>query len=475
MKKHLATLAIAVIASAIIHVGVQFLLPARADQSERVPPTSGIYSGPQYALLLGDAMRSISSANKGSSAPANVGGSAVDGLEWLDDSVTPWLMKRRVNGGWAVEGALDPSSSSYVGIIGGGSSSISSASVVDLGSVPQANVSITGTSTIAGFGSSAPTGIVKIIRFAAALTLTYSTALPVPCGVNLATAAGDRAIVTHLGSGNWEFTSYQRASGIPIDCAAVGKIEFGIFESVPALHVAGYGQALTRSSYPALVAKLTRAQNGTRTSGNATITSVANTAGMGAGMPVEGTGINAGCTIASVVANTSITLNSSSCVTSSGTSTVTVFLTGYGTSGTSSTIGAPDCRGRTLAGRDTESSRANRLTSSYFGADSAIFNKAGGSESHTLTLAQLPTGITAANAAQAISVTSTTLVMQGLAGGSLVGGGGVPGPTAISSQVAAVTSTGSNAISVTSNNTSGAAHPIVQPTLTAECVIRVTP
>lgn len=488
MKKHLATLAIAVIASAIVHAGIQLLKPARADQSERVVPTSGTYTGPEYAQLIGDLARSVSSANKGSSAPANVSGVAVDGLEWLDDSVTPWVRKRYVNGGWAAEAAYDPADSSYVGYIGGGLASIASGALVDLGSVPQANVSITGTATIAGFGSSAPAGIVKIVRFAAALTLTWSSALPVPCGYDLVTAANDRAIVTHLGSGNWEFTAYTRASGIPIDCAAVAKIEFAMAESVPALHVAGFGQALTRASYPAYLARVTRAQNGTRTSGNATIASVANTAGLGAGMPVEGTGITAGCTIASVTAS-SITLNSAACVTSSGTATVTVFLTGYGAGGSSSTVGVADCRGRALAGRDRDDpgSFASRLTSSYFGADGKIFNVAGGAESRTLTLAQLPTGIQA-SVTQTINVTvsagpaGSTIAVSPAGGISyfapVSGPGGVYNLASSSggfSGSATLSGSGSNTISVTSTNTSGSAHATASPMLVAECLVRVTP
>jgi hypothetical protein len=201
----------------------------------------------------------------------------------------------------------------------------------------------------------------------------------------------------------------------------------------------------------------------------------------GAGMPVEATGIAGGCMIASVVANTSITLNSSACVTSSGTSTVTVFLTGYGSGGSSSTIGAPDCRGRVIAGRDRNDpgSFANRLTSSWFGADSSIFNKAGGAESQTLTLAQLPTGIASANASQNISVTvasasiaydTSTLTTNTAPGavGQILTNGRTIGPLSSSG-------TTPNAISVTSNNTSGSAHPIVQPTLIAECVVRVIP
>jgi len=66
-------------------------------------------------------------------------------------------------------------------------------------------------------------------------------------------------------------------------------------------------------------------QNGTRTASNATITGITDTSRLGVGMPVEGTGIAGGCTIASLVANTSITLNSIACVGSSATSPITSF------------------------------------------------------------------------------------------------------------------------------------------------------
>jgi hypothetical protein len=489
MKKHLATLAIALVASAIVHAGVQYLAPARADQSERVPPTAGIYTGPAYAALLGNAFRSVSSANKGPTSPANVGGSVVDGLEWLDDSGSLWLKKRYVNGGWATEGAFDPTTSTFVPPIGGGVTTLASAATVDLGSVPQATVTITAGSNVSSFGLTAPTGAIKALRFSGGfIKLVYSSALPAPCGYDLFAAVGDRAVVQHLGSGNWEFLSYFRASGYPaLDCAAVGRVEFNAGAAAGDLpnYFPGDGRALPRSLYPQLVAKYTRAQNGTRTSGNATITSVANTAGLGAGMPVEGTGIAAACTIASVTSN-SITLNSSACVTASGTSTVTVFVTGYGTGGSSTTIGLPDCRGRTMAGRDRNDpgTFANRLTASWFGADSSIFNKAGGFESHTLLATQIPT-ITSANAAQAISVDYTVpssrqfTIAAAIANWTPnVGNGGsinTPTGTGGFSGISSITATGNNAISVTSNNTSGTAHPIVPPTLIAECIVRVVP
>ncbi|MDA9511158.1 hypothetical protein XI09_42210 [Bradyrhizobium sp. CCBAU 11386] len=475
MKRHLHVVAIAAIAGALAAGAVQSLFSALADQSERVLPTSGIYTGVQFSQLIGDSVRSISTGNKGPTAPANVGGSAVDGLEWIDDSSTPWLRKRYVSGGWAVEGALDPSDSSYVGVIGGGVASLSSAATVDLGSVPQANVTITGTTTISGFGSSAPVGIVKIIRFADALTLTYSSSLTVPGGFSLVTAANDRAIVTHLGSGNWEVTQYTRASGVPVDVAAVGKVEFNFASAVPALHVAGYGQALTRTSYPAYLAKVTRAQNGTRTSGNATITSIADTSGMGAGMPVEGTGINAGCTIA-VVTSSSIQLNSSSCVTASGTSTVTVFLTGYGSGGGATTVGVPDCRGRGLAGRDHNlpGSLANRLTASYFGSNSAVMAVANGLEFHTLDATEMPQhnhsitdpGHVHSNALRRDTVQS---------GSSFSAVSNTRPPSGDGPDLNWNTLQAFTGITQTNNTGGGNPHAIVDPTIIAECTVRVTP
>lgn len=461
-------------------------IAAQATQAELIPPTSGIYTGIQYGQKIGDAFRALAGCNKGPTAPANVGGGVIDGLCWIDDSGSPWIKKRYVNGGWAVEGALDPTSSTFAGVIGGGLATIASSTgpVVDLGSVAQANVTLSGTSTITGFGSTAPAGIEKTIRFDNALVLAPSVALLVPGGFPLTTAAGDRAKVTHLGSGNWEITQYTRANGIPVDVAAVGKPDFTFSESVPPLHVAAYGQALSRAAYPAYLAKTTRAQLGARAAGNATITGLANTAGLAAPMPVEGTGIAAGCTIVSGTAST-LTLNSSSCVTASGTSTVTVFLYGYGAGGSASTVGVPDCRNRTLAGRDRNDpgAFANLLTTAYFGADSSRFGAIGGSQSQTLIVAQMPShfhtagiydpghshgvtggvygGTTTINRAQ-------TTVSDGT---SPLGATGIT----ISGSGTGVRVNSGNGLDTTNTTGNDQPHPIVPPTLIAECVVRVTP
>ncbi len=68
----------------------------------------------------------------------------------------------------------------------------------------------------------------------------------------------------------------------------------------------------------------------------------------------------------------------------------TVLSTTYGIGNGSTTFNVPDLRGRVLAGKDDMGgSAASRLTSTYFGTSAAALGAVGGSESHTLTLAQL--------------------------------------------------------------------------------------
>lgn len=89
----------------------------------------------------------------------------------------------------------------------------------------------------------------------------------------------------------------------------------------------------------------------------------------------------------------------------------------------------------------------------------------GGEETTALSLAQLPTGITSSNASQAITVTTVQKLVSGPNAGSAQGGGtqmtnSDPGSGAV---FGLLNSTGNNAISVTSNNTSGQTHNTLQP------------
>ena len=99
---------------------------------------------------------------------------------------------------------------------------LASATTTDLGTIPSRNVSITGTTTITGLGSTALTSRpIYFVRFTGILTLTYNaTSLILPGSANITTAAGDSAIFEYLGSGNWQCREYMRADGTPVISAA---------------------------------------------------------------------------------------------------------------------------------------------------------------------------------------------------------------------------------------------------------------
>lgn len=91
--------------------------------------------------------------------------------------------------------------------------SLASAATVAIGAAAANAITITGTTTITAFDSIAD-GAIRVLTFAAALTLTHNaTSLILPGGANITTAAGDVAVMLSLGSGNWRCIAYQRASG----------------------------------------------------------------------------------------------------------------------------------------------------------------------------------------------------------------------------------------------------------------------
>jgi hypothetical protein len=143
------------------------------------------------------------------------------------------------------------------------------------------------------------------------------------------------------------------------------------------------------------------------------------------------------------------------------------------------TIALPDLRGRVLAGLDDMgNSPAGRLSVTYFGASgpcstqvATALGAACGGESQTLTLPQLPTGITVSG--------SNTIVVSGPAIGNIVGVGigGTgnvlgTGGTPVNFSGAWIFN-GVNTITGTSTNTSGAAHPNVQPTMLATYYLKL--
>lgn len=91
--------------------------------------------------------------------------------------------------------------------------SIVAAATTDIGAATGNYVTVTGTTTITGFGT-VQAGTLRIVRFAAALTLTHNAvSLILPGSANITTAAGDVGIFASEGTGNWRCMSYTRANG----------------------------------------------------------------------------------------------------------------------------------------------------------------------------------------------------------------------------------------------------------------------
>ena len=121
--------------------------------------------------------------------------------------------------------------------------------------------------------------------------------------------------------------------------------------------------------------------------------------------------------------------------------------TTYGTGDGSSTFNVPDLRGRVVAGQDDMGgSSANRLTDQTGGLNGDTLGDTGGSETHTLTTAQMP------------AHTHTVAAQQQVSGDSTNRGG--------SGQLGA-------AATITSSSTGGdGAHNNVQPTIILNYIIR---
>jgi microcystin-dependent protein len=259
---------------------------------------------------------------------------------------------------------------------------------------------------------------------------------------------------------------YTRADGSAIVNPSVpmGTAIYGIYGTIPPKTVYGMGQALSRATYPGYLAAVTRAQTGTLTAGNNTITSVGNTVGLGAGMPLEGTGIPAGATIASV---TSSTIVMSTTATGNGAQTVTAFLPGYGIGGDSTTVGVMDCRGKVIAGRDPSSTNLSGATA---------LNSSQGTSTTTLNILNLPphthsgrTGDDSPDHTHSFPGSSSPSVQSGA-------------PTIQSVQLGPVGfNTGGASTrhqhNFTTDNGPGTSTPFstVQPTVIAECVVVVLP
>jgi hypothetical protein len=182
-------------------------------------PTTGTLSGLTLVEDINGAFDAVNTDNSGATAPTNqLSGSPSAGNRWLNTASPSSYLREYFDGtDWLIDGYVDPVNHIWQPIIGGGAGTLAAATTTDLGSVPQSVVSITGTSaTITSFGTSAPIGSSKIIKFASAgVVIDASSNIILPGGVNITVQAADYAFCTQMSSGVW-LVNYFRASGQPI-------------------------------------------------------------------------------------------------------------------------------------------------------------------------------------------------------------------------------------------------------------------
>jgi hypothetical protein len=266
------------------------------------------------------------------------------------------------------------------------------------------------------------------------------------------------------------------------DGLAVGTVLLWTGTATPANYLPTAGQAISRTTYAALMTAITATTSIVCQSGIATITVPTSISDV---VPI-GTPIEAACfapgTIVSAKSSGILTLSNSAVITIS--TSITLFPWGNGDGAT--TFNVQDYRGRVPAGRDNMNSVvASVLTSTYYltpggaGVNPDAINAVAGSQSYVTTVAQVPT-ITSSgtnsisvltNATNVVTYTGSFFTPGGASGGGFDFNTSPPAPSQL-------TSVGSNSISVTSNNTGGSppfAHPSIQPTLTTDFIVKAFP
>lgn len=91
--------------------------------------------------------------------------------------------------------------------------STASAATVDLGAIDATCIEITGTTSITSFGTSAPLGTVKILRFTGALNISYNPTGHLLAGSDVTTQAGDIICVAKLNSISGWYTLWSNRYG----------------------------------------------------------------------------------------------------------------------------------------------------------------------------------------------------------------------------------------------------------------------
>ena len=156
----------------------------------------------------------------------NSGATTLNGYNVVKDTISgPMaLAGGEIIAGNSISAVFDPTlqefhlieQSNYPPLWGGGLTTIASAATTDLClGVPTAAVAVTGTTTITSLGSSCIVGQMKMVQFTGGLSLTNSSSLVLPGGINYTASAGSWAIFTYTATNTWQLSYPYTVTGVP--------------------------------------------------------------------------------------------------------------------------------------------------------------------------------------------------------------------------------------------------------------------
>lgn len=256
------------------------------------------------------------------------------------------------------------------------------------------------------------------------------------------------------------------------DGQPVGTVKPWAAFIAPNQYAFAYGQSVLRATYPDLFSAITITTLVSCSIGSAVLTGISDTTQIPIGAPVEFSCVSGATVIAK--SSNSVTLST----TSLGSGTVTAVFFPWGNGNASTTFNIPDLRGVTLSGRPNMGGSDNgKLNSTYYGVNPDATGAFGGTQSTTLLQANLPnlTLTTTIGAGQGLHVhaAATGQFLESVASG---GGGATPGAgTTATTNVNTAAATLPAMTGTTPTGGSGTAISLIQPTVTINYVIKITP
>lgn len=248
----------------------------------------------------------------------------------------------------------------------------------------------------------------------------------------------------------------------------------------PNQYAFAYGQEISRTTYSVLFTALTLNQTVTCASGSPTLTGMSDTTQIPVGSVIETNCVAPGSTVLSKT-TTTVTLNNNA---SLNTSTSAVFFL-YGNGNGSTTFNLPDLRGAVVAGRCNMGGTAcTNLTTAGLGETPEATGAQGGASTRTLVTGNLPPYTPAGTTSGSVSIVDSRTWSWNRNALNNVAGGGIDGSVGQSAGafVVPVDVAGSITGSITNLALTGTAQggtsspiSIVQPTITLNYIIKITP